>query len=333
MFAQVLLNYELPDKAITWLDEAETTFPETKPINDAYEAIALADVGRPEEGLSLLDGANLSNTQMQNEISSYILTTMGEWEKVIELADAAPSAVTQNNFIIAKYCQEPPEIDRRTELPPMSCSVKGQDIANEPTEDGLEDAQLISQSMSRRFPQDPYVLSTLGFLSLQIEDYEGAYQYYKEMSQLLDRTNNPPAQLIEVKASAINYLNNYNQNYDFLNEQSQDLALLRAEYGEAMRISAARGTLQAAAGALTGASPPEIVFGAIRAIDGLFRSRTQRRRIRREQNTLLDQMRTTFRQDLGYVVARPNLEPRQMLQMTQPELASVSFLNWGHSKV
>ena len=316
-FAQVLIDYELPDKALMWLDEAETAFPQTKAINDAYEAIALTDMGMPYRGLSLLETSSLTDKKLSDEIRSYILTSMGEWDQVIALSESTPSAVTENNLMIAQYCQQPPAIDRHTELPPMPCSVMGRDVSAEPDEDGLEAIQTFSQDISRHYSSDPYVLNTLGFLSLQIEDYEGAYRYYKELAQLLDRSNHTAPQLLDVKASAINYLNNYNQNYDFLVNQSQDLALLRAEYGQVMGISALRGISSVIAGATGATNAPNMVVGAIRAIDGFFRARTRRQHIRAEQNSLLDQMRTTFRQDMRYVAARPNLEPRQLFQATR----------------
>ena len=327
-FAQVLIDYELPNKALMWLDEAETAFPQTKSINDAYEAIALTDIGMPYQAMTLLEASGLPDQHISDEIRSYILTSMGEWDQVAALSKSTPSAVTQNNLMIAQYCQHPPEIDRRTELPPMSCSVLGRDVQAEPSEDGLETIQAFSQDVSRQYSRDPYVLNTLGFLSLQIEDYEGAHRYYKELAQLLDRSNTTSPQLLEVKASAINYLNNYNQNYDFLTEQSQDLALLRAEYGQAMGISALRGVGSVVAGATGAASTPNMVIGAIRAIDGFFRARTQRRHIRHEQTALLDQMSGTFRQDMRYVPARPSLEPRQLLQATRRQSWRQAF-HWG----
>ncbi len=313
-FAQVLIDYKLPSKALMWLDEAEAKFPETKSINDAYEAIALTDMEMPYQAMNLLEAANLPDERMNNEIRSYILTSMGEWNQVIALAEATPSAVTQNNRMIAQYCEHPPEIDRRTELSPIPCSVLGRDVLADASKDGLETIQASSRDISHRYPRDPYVLNTLGFLSLQIEDYEGAHHYYKELAQLLDRSNTTSPELLEVKASAINYLNNYNQNYDFLTEQSQDLALLRAEYGQAMGISALQGVGRVVAGATGATSTPNMVIGAIRAIDGFFRARSQRRHIRHEQIALLDQMRDNFQQDMKYVPAHPNLQPRQLLQ-------------------
>ena len=324
-FAKVLIDYELPDKALMWLDEAETTFPQTKTVNDTYEAIALADMGQPEQGLTLLESSGLTDRQLKDEIRSYILTSMGEWDQVAALSESTPTAVTQNNRMIAQYCKQPPEIDRDTDLPPMPCSVLGQNVSADPSEDGLEAIQALDQELGRQYSRDPYVLSTLGFLALQVEDYDGAYRYYKEMSRLLDRSNSTPPQLLDVKASAINYLNNYNQNYDFLANQSQDLALLRAEYGQAMQASAIRGVGSVVAGVTGTVSPPNMVIGAIRAVDGLFRARTRRRRIRRERNDLLDQMRSTFRQDLGYVAARPSLEPGRLLQFTDPQPSLLSF--------
>lgn len=49
-FAQVLIKYEVFDKASEWLEEAKARFPETATVNNLYRAVALIEQGQTEAG-------------------------------------------------------------------------------------------------------------------------------------------------------------------------------------------------------------------------------------------------------------------------------------------
>ncbi|NET36188.1 MAG: hypothetical protein F6K19_29885 [Cyanothece sp. SIO1E1] len=326
-FAKLLIDYELPEQALNWLAEAETAFPKTKVVNDIYEAVALTDMEQPQQALDLLNSVHLSDDQLEAELKSYILTASGDWEQVLTISERNQSPATWNNHLIAQYCYQPPELERTTEVPPTPCTIPSGEVLAEPSEAGLLTLQALSEDTAVRYPDDPYVLNTLGFLALQVEDYGGAFKYYEQLAKLLETDaaegeEEIAPHLLPLRANAINYISNYNQNYDFLVEQSQDLALLRSQEGRSRRLSAIGGVGTVLAGAAGFLNPAAAVFGLARAMSNFFGAKKRRRRLKAERNTLLDQTRTTFTRDVNYVVARPDLEPEPLLEMTegQPQL-------------
>ncbi|MEM1368882.1 MAG: hypothetical protein AAGG02_12890 [Cyanobacteria bacterium P01_H01_bin.15] len=336
-FARTLIDYNLPEQAISWLDETAETFPDTDGQNRLYRAVALVELGQPQDALAELDQIKepfIADSQLAAEVRSYTLAAMGDWQSVLAIAEDTQSPTIWNNYLIAQYCQNPPELDRKSKVALKSCPVFDPEQIDEPSEENLErivalvrgsrsgsdwDSERQSNGdsatpESRSYAQDPYILNTLGFLSLQVEDYRNAYTYYERLAKQLD--DDPDPRLRPVKADAIAYLENFNQNYDFLQDQQADLDLLRAEQGQAISFFALRG-VQNVATSIARGTTPSLVGAVVQSVVGIFQANDRRAKIRAEQNSLLDQMRTNFGQDLDYIPARPDLTPQQSPQIAQ----------------
>jgi tetratricopeptide (TPR) repeat protein len=313
-FAAIQLDYEQPENTLRWLNDAETQFPETKAINDVYEAVALTDLNRPQQGLSLLETVRLQEGELKQEVKSYILSKLGDWQGVMDVADQAPSAATWNNRLIAQYCQELPKPERETDVLPNTCPVAGGSSFREPSQGGRETIERMAEQAARRYPRDPYMLNTLGFISLQLEDYSRAYQYYQQLAQMLNYVdeNNAPPHLQDIKANTITYLNNYNQNYALLHNRNVDLGLLRAQQRQITSSSAIEGGIRVVDRVSRGAGLFNI-FSSVAATGAeIAISERNASQIRQEQQAILDQMRITFLQGVQYVAARPNLTLREL---------------------
>lgn len=313
-FAAIQLEYDQPDNTLRWLADAEAKFPDTKPINDIYEAVALTDLNRPQQGLDLLESVNLQERGLKQEVKSYILTNLGDWDAVITLAQESPSSATWNNRLIAQYCQSPPELERETEVLPNTCPVALGYSFEEPSERGRETIERLSEEAARRYPRDPHMLNTLGFLSLQLEDYSRAYAYYQQLAQLLNRVDesNTPPHVLELKANAIRYLNNYNQNYAFLNNRRADLTLLQAQQRQITVFSGIEGLERSINRASRGQGLANVLGSIFATGAEMTISEINAARIRGERKEILDQMRLTFTQGIIYIAARPDLEIKQL---------------------
>ena len=120
-FAQILIDYEIPDKALMWLREAELRFPLTKSVNNFYEALALTKNNYPQQSLALLQSSGLAERQLLDEARSYIWTQNGQWQEVLNLSAPRQSAIIWNNYLIALYCERPQTVNRHTSLILSGC--------------------------------------------------------------------------------------------------------------------------------------------------------------------------------------------------------------------
>ena len=314
-FAQILIDYEIPDKALMWLREAELRFPLTKSVNNYYEALALTANNYPEQSLDLLQNSSLADRQLLDEAKSYIWTQNGNWQEVIDLSEQRQSAVISNNYLIALYCDQPQTINRHTSLILSGCPSSYQEpLKKVNPEDYLKNLKAAAREARAKYPQDPYILNTIGFLALQTANYDLAYQHYQQLAQLLDSYASTPPQLQFIKANAINYINNYNQNYEFLASRSENLELLRSEQNSLTKWIAFEGIRDVARRIDYDGSTNSIVTGILATLMRVNQSRMQARRIANERKSLLRQIQLTFTQDINLVSARPNLEPQSLLE-------------------
>ncbi len=315
-FAQTLIDYQVPQKALMWLTEAESSFPQTRAVNDVYEAVALAQLGEVERGLSHLELSGMPDDPLITEVKSYLLTQQAAWQDVSSLYEQKHSPVTLNNYLIAQYCTQPPQIDRETNIEPAPCPFGSIISSSEPSTEGLKTIRKLSGRSALRYSSDPYLLNTLGFLALQTENYERAYVYYQQLAQVLDRHSSNPPQLESLKVNAFNYVNNYNQNYEFLTSRSVNLDLLRGRQDMITAFISLQGAENLARGFVNGGNTGRMIGNAIRTIFGAIRSNIQSNQLADERRATLDQMRRIFAQDMNLIAARPKLEARQLLTLT-----------------
>ena len=319
-FAQVLIDYEIPDKALAWLKETQLRFPLTKAVNNFYQAVALIENGKIEQGQNLINTAGLPNNEFKDEFKSYLYTQNGQWDKVFSLSKKRQSPITYNNYLIAFYCTKPPAINRDTRLNPNNCPFGNALYSQPESYEELETFRSISQEALAKYPDNPYILNTLGFLALQSEDYNRAYDYYQQLAQLLDEFDSTPPQLQLLKANAINYLNNFNQNYEFLDSTSQELALLRSRQDSQTKLSVLNGVGNILTRITSGVNPIGIVGILGGTLLGVRQSQTQTQSIIDEHNSVLDQMRTTFSRDIVLMPARPKLEAKSLLELASNQI-------------
>ena len=314
-FAQILIDYEIPDKALMWLREAELRFPLTKSVNNYYEALALTANNYPEQSLDLLQNSSLADRQLLDEAKSYIWTQNGNWQEVIDLSEKRQSAVISNNYLIALYCDQPQTINRHTSLILSGCPSNYQEpVKKSSSEDYLENLRAAMDEAKTKYAQNPYILNTLGFLSLKNENYDLAYQNYQQLAKLLDSYSSTPPHLQLLKANAINYINNYNQNYEFLASRSENLDLLRFQQNSLTRWIAFEGIRDVARIIDYDGGTDSIVTGILATLFRVNQSRVQARRIADERKALLRQIQRNFTQDINLVSARPDLEPEALLK-------------------
>ena len=319
-FAQVLIDYEISDKALTWLEETQVRFPLTKAVNNFYQAVALIENGNIEQGQNLINTSGLPNNEFKDEFKSYLYTQNGQWDKVFSLSEKRQSPITYNNYLIALYCTKPPAINRDTSLNLNNCPFGNAVFSQPESYEDLETFRSISQEALAMYPNNPYILNTLGFLALQSEDYNRAYDYYQKLAQLLDEFDSTPPQLQLLKANAINYLNNFNQNYEFLDSTSQELELLRSQQDSVTKFSAMNGVGNILTRLSSGVSPVGILGILGGTLLRMRQSQIQTRSIIDERTSVLDQMRTTFSRDIILMPARPELEAKSLLQLASSQI-------------
>ena len=317
-FAGILIDYEISDKALTWLKETELRFPLTKAVNNFYQTVALTATGDIQKGRNLLGtSSGMPNNQFTDEFKSYLYTNDGEWDKVFSLAKTRNSSITYNNYLIALYCTRPPAPSRKNSSISRDCpfgnrvsvSVRAKQYQD------LATLRKISQEAIALYPDNPYILNTLGFLALQSEDYNRAFDYYQQLARLLDKYESTPPRLQLLKANAINYVNNYNQNYEFLSGRSQNLQLLRSQQNSLTGLIALDGAGDIVTNLSNGGSTYGVIAGVLGALARLTESRIQARRIAAERNSILDRMQITFTRDINLVPARPQLEAESILKL------------------
>ncbi|MEO1339931.1 MAG: hypothetical protein AAFV28_02015 [Cyanobacteria bacterium J06635_13] len=338
-FAEVLINYEITDRALTWLDETESRFPETQPVNNLYRAVALIQQGKVKQSQNILTLTELPEDPIIDEFKSYLYTQKGQWDQVSEVFQESESAVIYNNRLIALYCIEAFNFERETDLTPKDCPFG--DVARRSPEewDDLDDDEIeaIIEAYDRRretiakvgkqalaaYPEDPYLLNTMGFIALQLEDYEMAYERYQELATVLNRYDTVPPRFQSLKANAIKYVSNYDQNYDFLAQNSVDLDSMRSDrnsLNDAIIIGGAGSIITSAV--TNDISPVGLIGGLLATFLRYNNSRSRVRDIEQERNSVLDQMYTTFTADLDLVAAPPSLEADSLLSLnfspTQP---------------
>ena len=319
-FAQVLIDYEITDKALMWLEETELRFPTTKAVNDFYQAVALIASGDIEQGQTLLNASGMPDNRLTEELKSYLYTQKGMWDKVFSLSKTKKSAITYNNYLIGLYCTQPPSLDRHTKLSLSDCPFGNTASLQPQSYQDITAVRTISQQAMAMYPNDPYILNTLGFLALQSEDYNSAYDYYRKLAQLLDKYDSTPPRLQLLKANAINYVNNYNQNYEFLISRSQNLQLLRSRQNSLTSSIVLDGVGDIVTRVNRGTSTYSIVGGVLSTLIRARQSRIQARRIARERNAILDQMRLTFTRDINLVPAGPQLEAKSLLKLASSKV-------------
>lgn len=339
-FAEVLINYEISDQALTWLEETRSRFPATKPVNNLYRAVALIQQGKIKEGQSILENANLPDDKLTDQFNSYLYTQKGDWDKVFASTESSDSAVASNNRLIALYCTKPFDFERDTDLTPNACPFGSTPTAVEntdnddvdPDDDDDDDDQDRAEAESEEnratlkeigaqaiadYPDDPYILNTLGFIALQSEDYELAYEYYQQLAKLVDQYGSTPPRLQLLKANAIEYVNNYNQNYEFLAENGEDLKSLRSRQNSVTDAIIIGGVGSAVTSALSdNVSPIGLIGGVLATFLRFNQSKSRARGIAKERNSIADQMHTTFTKDIDLVPTPPSLEAKSLLDLT-----------------
>ena len=335
-FAQILIDYEIPDKALMWLREAESRFPLTKSVNNYYEALALNANNYPEQSLDLLQVSSLSDHQLLDEAKSYIWTQNGNWQEVMDLSAQKQSAVISNNYLIALYCDQPQTINQDTSLILSGCPSDYQEpLQKSSSEDHLEKLTAATKEAKAEYPDNPYIINTIGFLALKTENYDLAYQHYQQLAKLLDSYSSTPPHLQMLKANAINYINNYNQNYEFLASRSENLELLRSQQNSLTKWIALDGISDVVKRLDYDGGTDSIVSGILATVFRVTESRIQARRIADERRALRRQIQRNFIQDINLVSARPNLEPKPLLESASDKIQQQLLLHdnfWNGKK-
>ena len=354
-FAEVLINYEISDQALAWLKETQLRFPQTTGVNNLYRAVALIQQGKIKAGQNILEAANLPDNQLTDEFKSYLYTNKGEWDKVFALSETRDSAVIQNNRLIALYCTESFTFDRDTDLSPSPCPFGSPppklepkaEVENDAKEEEEKDEELVRAENAQKretmrkigeeaiaaYPDNPYILNTLGFIALQSEDYQLAYEYYQELATLVDQYDSTPPRLQLLKANAIKYVNNYNQNYEFLAENGEDLDSLGSQQNSVSDAIIIGGAGSLITSALTSdISPVGIIGGVLGTFLRFNQSKSRENSISEERNSIADQMHTTFTKDIDLVPTPPSLEANSLLNLTFGETNLDSGANNWDSK-
>ena len=321
-FAKTLIDYELADEALLWLGEAEACFPRTRAVNRLYQAVAFGQKDRfAEAELALNEASQFAGEPIFTDIKSYLLTRQGKWEEVIALAESNPSDVNVSNYLIAQYCTNPPELERDSDIPPSPCPFGNVLGSVEPSEEGREQLTQITMQFGERETENPYLLNTLGFLALQMEDYDLAFRHYTQLAGIVaeeDRDRVAPS-ILALQESADIYVRNYNQNNDFLKEKEQNLDLLRSRRRKLTAISTGIAAASIATRIGGSSSTGSIIGTGIIALAQLFGGRGESKRLKREQRELLDSVRQTFLADITVLPARPDLDPNLLLRANRQQ--------------
>ncbi len=326
-FAQILIDYQITDKALMWLTEAERRFPLTKSVNNYYEALALTENNYSPQSLNLLQRSGLSDNQLLEETKSYILTQNGNWQEVIELSEKRQSAVMSNNYLIALYCEQPQQLNPNTSLVLTGCPSDYKEASQKSnSEEYLTNLKAAAREAKAKYPNDPYIINTIGFLALKTENYDLAYKNYQKLAKLVDSYTSTPPHLQMLKANAINYINNYNQNYEFLASRSENLDILRSEQNSLTKLIAFQGIRDVARRIDYDASTQSIVGGVLATLLRVNQSRMQARRIANERKALRRQIQSTFTKDINLVSARPDLEPKSLLESSSNNIQKQMLL-------
>ena len=329
-FAQVLIKYEIFDKASQWLEETKVRFPETAAVNNIYRGVALIEQGDVEAGQEILATTNLPPDPLTNDLKTYSYINQGQWDRALSLSNTK-TAASYNNNLIALYCKQPFTFDRDTNLPPGNCPLPHESFEIE--EDDYEDTEeltefeqnernkqaiaKLAQEAIAAYPENPYILNTLGFIALQLEDYETAYDRYQQLSKLLARGSKIPPRFQILKANADNYATNYGQNHDFLASNTSDLASQRSEQDSVTDAIIIGGVGSTVTGVLRDdVGPVGIAGGIISMFLGMNRSKSRAESIEEERNSVLDQMHETFTKDMNLVPTPPELEANSLLKLT-----------------
>ncbi|MEM7591987.1 MAG: hypothetical protein AAF383_10810 [Cyanobacteria bacterium P01_A01_bin.83] len=350
-FAQVLINYEISKEALAWLEETRSRYPATAGINNLYRAVVLSQQGKNNQSQRIIETANISDNQIDKQFSSYIATQQGQWSEILSLSRPQESPSIYNNYLIALYCDNPLRFERETDLSPKPCPfgeaaskpVKNasdddevrvwndDEIDDDEEDDDEKQERLQAENESKRltlqeagqeaiaaYPEDPYILNTLGFIALQAEDYEQAYKHYQQLANVLDKYDSTPPRLQLLKANAIKYVNNYNQNYEFLAENGQDLESLRSRQDSVSDAILIGGAGTAITSAVSGdASAVGLIGGVLSTLLRFNQSQSKSKDISSERNSIADQMHTTFTQDIDLVATPPDLDPKTLLASDQ----------------
>lgn len=358
-FAQVLINYEISQQALSWLEETRLRFPATAEVNNLYRAVVLSQQGKNNQSQRIIETANISDNQLDKQFSSYIATQQGQWSEILALPQPQDSPFIYNNYLIALYCDNPLRFERDTDLNTKPCPfgevaskpVKNasdddeirvgndEEIDDEEEDDDDKQERLQAENEKQRltlqeagqeaiaaYPKDPYILNTLGFIALQAEDYEQAYEHYQQLANVLDKYDSTPPRLQLLKANAIKYVNNYNQNYEFLAENGQDLESLRSRQDSLSDAILIGGAGTAITSAVSGdVSAVGLIGGVLSTFLRFNQSKSKAKDISSERNSIADQMHTTFTQDIDLVATPPDLDPKTLLAsdqgLTKPNLA------------
>ena len=334
-FAQVLIKYEVFDKASEWLAETKTRFPETIAVNNLYRGVALIEQGKIEAGQEILAATNLPPDPLTNDFKTYLYVNQGKWNRALSFTDTK-TAASYNNNLIALYCKQPFTFDRDTNLPLGNCPFPHQafEIGEEDYDSGDGELSWAEQNEQNKqaiaklgreaiaaYPENPYLLNTLGFIALQSEDYETAYDYYQQLSKLLDRGSKIPPRLQILKANADKYAVNYGQNHDFLASNTNDLASQRSDQDSTTDAIIIGGVGSTVAGVLRDdVGPVGIAGGILSAFLSMNKSKSRADSIEEERNSVLDRMHETFTEDMSLVPTPPELEASSLLQLTSKQV-------------
>lgn len=252
------------------------------------------------------------------------------------------TAASYNNNLIALYCKQPFTFDRETNLPLGNCPFPHQSFEIG-EEDYDSDDELTGEEQNERnkqaiaklareaiaaYPENPYILNTLGFIALQTEDYEEAYDYYQQLSKLLARGSKIPPRFQILKANADKYAINYGQNHDFLASNTNDLASQRSEQDSATNAIIIGGVGSTVAGVLRDdIGPVGIAGGLLSAFLSMNNSQSRSKSIESERNSVLDRMHETFTEDMSLVPTPPELEANSLLELASRQTDRVSLDN------
>ena len=334
-FAQILIDYEIFDKASEWLEETKVRFPETVAVNNLYRAVALIEQGDIEAGQEILASTNLPPDSLTNDFKVYSYVNQGKWNRALSFSNTK-TAANYNNNLIALYCKQPFTFDRETNLPPGNCPLPhesfeiGEEDYSTDNEELTEFEQneqnklavaKLAQEAIAAYPENPYIINTLGFIALQSEDYETAFDYYIKLSKVLDRRLVVPPRFQILKANADKYATNYSQNHDFLATNNSDLASQRSDQDSATDAIIIGGVGSTVASVLSDdVGPVGIAGGIISMFLGMNKSKSRSRSIEEERNSVLDQMHETFTKDMNLVPTPPELEANSLLKLTSRQL-------------
>lgn len=329
-FAQVLINYEIFDKASEWLEEAKARFPETVKVNNLYRLVASVEQGDIEAGQKILATTSLPPDPLTKDFKTYLHVNQGQWSEALSMSNTK-TAASYNNNLIALYCRRPFTFDRDTNLPLGNCPLPHESFETA-EEDYNSDEELTDFEQNERnkqaiaklareanatYPENPYLLNTLGFIALQSEDYETAYNYYQQLSKLLARDSKIPPRFQILKANADKYAINYAQNYDFLANSTDDLISQRSEQDSVTDAIIIGGVGNTVAEVLRdNVGPVGIAGGILSTFLSMNRSRSKAQGIEEERNSVLDRMHETFTEDMILVPTPPQLEASSLLKLT-----------------